>query len=67
MMPQKLGRDEAMAGCDSDLRGRVENLDLKKSESLYPLFEAVVNSFHAIDEAKRKLSVADRGYIHVEL
>lgn len=66
-MPKKLGRNVAMAGWNSDLRGRVENLDLKKTESLYPLFEAVVNSFHAIGEAKRNLGAVDRGYIHVEL
>lgn len=33
-----------------DLKGRVANFDLPVSKALHPLFEAVVNSIHAIDE-----------------
>src|SRR5574344_482254 len=38
----------------ADLQGRLKNTYLPKSESLLPLFEAVVNSIHAIDERKEK-------------
>ena len=36
-----------------DLKGRVNNMHLSKSDALLPLFEAVVNSIQAIDERKR--------------
>ncbi|MDZ4852863.1 MAG: ATP-binding protein [Pirellulaceae bacterium] len=37
---------------DVDIRGRVANVKLSKSRCLLPLFEAIMNSLHAIDEAK---------------
>ena len=37
-----------------NLNGRVNNFNLPKNKPLVPLFEAIVNSLHAIDE-KRKL------------
>jgi len=37
----------------ADLKGRVNNMHLSKSDALLPLFEAVVNSIQAIDERKR--------------
>lgn len=37
-----------------DFPNRVENIRLAKSNCLLPLFEAIVNSMHAIEEAKRR-------------
>ncbi len=34
----------------SNLKGRLRNTNLPKSNALFPLFEAVVNSIHSIDE-----------------
>ena len=34
------------------LRGRVKNFNLPKNQPLIPLFEAIVNSIHAINERK---------------
>ena len=39
-----------MAQMGIDIRGRVKNFPLNKSQTLAPLFEAVVNSIHAIEE-----------------
>lgn len=35
-----------------NIRGRVKNFNLPKNQPLVPLFEAVVNAIHAIDERK---------------
>lgn len=35
------------------LRGRVKNFNLPKNQPLIPLFEAIVNSIHAIEERRR--------------
>ena len=37
---------------DVDIRGRVANVKLSRSRCLLPLFEAIMNSLHAIEEAK---------------
>lgn len=42
-----------MRGFSINLRGRVKNLNLPKNQPLIPLFEAIVNSIHAINERKR--------------
>ena len=34
----------------TSLEGRLRNTNLPKSDAMFPLFEAVVNSIHAIDE-----------------
>lgn len=39
---------------DLDLRGRVGNTKLPLSNGLYPLFEAISNSIHSIEEAKER-------------
>lgn len=44
-----------MLNMDTNLRGRLRNTNLPKSNALLPLFEAVVNSIHAIDERIEKL------------
>ena len=38
----------------SNLRGKVKNFDLPKNQPLIPLYEAIVNSLHAIDERAEK-------------
>jgi hypothetical protein len=45
-----------------DLHGRISNTRLALSNGLYPLFEAVSNSIHAIEEAKET-----NGLIEVEI
>lgn len=35
-----------------NIRGRVKNFNLPKNQPLVPLFEAIVNAIHAIDERK---------------
>ena len=47
---------------DLDLSGRIGNTRLPLSNGLYPLFEAISNSIHAIDEAKEK-----KGLIEIEI
>ena len=42
-----------MTTMDTNLRGRLRNTSLPKSNGLFPLFEAVVNSIHSIEDAKR--------------
>lgn len=39
---------------NTNLRGRLRNTPLPRSHGLLPLFEAVVNSIHAIDETNRR-------------
>jgi hypothetical protein len=36
-----------------NLRGRIKKFNLSKNQPLIPLFEAIVNSIHAIDERKK--------------
>ena len=33
-----------------NITGRINNFNLPKNQPLLPLFEAIVNSFHAIEE-----------------
>lgn len=50
----------------SSLRGRVKNVVLSKANGLLPLFEAVVNSIHAIeDRFKTGTDVSKRGQIDI--
>lgn len=48
---------------NTSLQGRLRNTTLPYSQSLMPLFEAVVNSIHAIDEAK----TLTKGMIQIEI
>lgn len=50
-----------------DIAGRVRNLKLSKSESLFPLFEAVVNSIQAIEDRKQEDDKAPQGEIVIEV
>lgn len=47
-----------MRGFSINIRGRVKNFNLPKNQPLIPLFEAIVNSIHAIDER----NVADKNF-----
>ena len=42
------------AHIEDDVIGRVRNTRLSRSQSLIPIFEAVVNSLHAIEDAQRQ-------------
>ena len=44
------------------LEGRVSNMELSASKALLPLFEAIVNSIHAIEDRN-----IDNGYINVNI
>jgi hypothetical protein len=46
----------------TDIIGKIRNTELPKSKPLYPLFEAVSNAIHAIEDAKR-----GRGNINIVL
>jgi hypothetical protein len=45
-----------------DLQGRVERMNLRRHQSLQPLFEAVSNSIHAIQAIGRR-----DGFVRIEL
>lgn len=47
-----------------NLRGRVKNFNLPKNQPLLPLFEAIVNSIHAIDERKK---AGERFHGHIDI
>lgn len=49
-----------------NLRGRVKNFNLPKNQPLIPLFEAIVNSIHAIEE-RRKTDVNFKGAITIKI
>lgn len=49
-----------------NLRGRVKNFNLPKNQPLFPLFEAIANSIHAIDERKKAKEQFD-SYITINL
>lgn len=48
------------------LRGRLNNFNLPKNQPLLPLFEAIVNAIHAIEERKREGSDI-KGKIEIEI
>lgn len=50
---------------ETNLEGRIKNTSRKESQDLFPLFEAVVNSIHAIEEY-HDIGVPS-GYIRVEI
>ncbi|MEQ3364129.1 hypothetical protein [Raoultibacter massiliensis] len=50
-----------------DIAGRVRNLKLHKNESLFPLFEAVVNSIQAIEDRRQENPEAPSGEIVIEV
>lgn len=44
----------------TSLSGRLRNTNLPKKSALFPLFEAIVNSIHAIDERIESFDNYDR-------
>ena len=43
-----------MSGFALDIKGQLNNMRLSESKALWPLFEAVVNSIHSIEDSPRK-------------
>ena len=54
---------------NTSLKGRLRNANLPKSQALFPLFEAVINSIHSIDERIKndKEFEISKAYIKVKL
>ncbi|HPG41449.1 MAG TPA: ATP-binding protein [bacterium] len=54
---------------NTSLKGRLRNTNLPKTNILFPLFEAVINSIHAIDERIEKQHDIDigEGYIKIKV
>jgi hypothetical protein len=48
----------------SNVIGRVRNISLPASKSLYPLFEAIINSIEAIEDVGKNL---DKSYVNVNI
>ena len=42
-----------MRGFSISLKGRLKNFNLPKNQPLIPLYEAIVNSIHAIEEREK--------------
>ena len=49
-----------------NLTGRVKNFNLPKNKPLLPLFEAIVNSIHSIEERKQCDSSFDKGRVTIK-
>lgn len=50
-----------------NISGRINNFNLPKNQPLLPLFEAIVNSFHAIDERKNLDPNFSKGQINIKI
>lgn len=50
-----------------NISGRVKNFPLPKNKPLIPMFEAIVNSLHAIEERKREDPSFQSGKISIAL
>jgi len=50
-----------------NLTGRVKNFKLPKNKPLIPLYEAVVNSLHAIDERRKEEPHFSSGHIQIKI
>lgn len=49
-----------------NLRGRVKNFDLPENKSLFPLFEAIVNSMQAVEERKKTCDFNGNITVYIE-
>jgi hypothetical protein len=49
----------------TNVRGKVKNTDLPATKALMPLFEAIVNSIHSLEELNEKLEKTTPGQIEV--
>jgi len=54
-----------MRAFTQNLEGRVKNFTLPKNRPLVPVYEAVVNSLHAIDERRKQDSIFSDGRIEI--
>lgn len=52
---------------NTSLKGRLRNTNLPKTHGLLPLFEAVVNSIHSIDERRKKFENFLEGKITINI
>ena len=50
-----------------NITGRINNFNLPKNQPLLPLFEAIVNSFHAIEESRDKDKNFTAGEISIKI
>lgn len=51
----------------TNVKNRVNKIHLPKTRPLYPLFEVISNSVHAIFEAKKADRISDNGFIKVNI
>jgi hypothetical protein len=51
----------------TNIANKVKNMKLPRTQPLMPLFEAISNSIHAINEAKKNGILKDNGKIKIEL
>ncbi|WP_299796702.1 ATP-binding protein [uncultured Maribacter sp.] len=51
----------------TNLKNRVNKLYLPKTKALYPLFEIISNSIHAIQEKKKELNEGYKGKINIKI
>ena len=56
-----------MRGLSLNLKGRVNNFTLPKNQPLVPLYEAIVNSIHAIEERRKNDPTFTNGKITIEI
>ena len=56
-----------MAGFTIDITGRIKNFDIPRNQPLVPLYEAIVNSIHAIDERRVHDEKPFNPYITIEI
>jgi len=56
-----------MAGFTIDITGRIKNFDIPRNQPLVPLYEAIVNSIHAIEERRANDDRSFNPYITIEI
>ena len=56
-----------MAGFTIDITGRIKNFDIPRNQPLVPLYEAIVNSIHAIEERRANDDRSFNPYIKIEI
>ena len=56
-----------MAEFTIDIKGRIKNFDIPRNQPLVPLYEAIVNSIHAIEERRNIEGSSFHAYITIEI
>ena len=56
-----------MAGFTIDITGRIKNFDITRNQPLVPLYEAIVNSIHAIEERRAHDGRSFNPYVTIEI